>query len=130
MINVATIQGVFSNRFRITGLTPFESQELALQLRAGSLATPIVPVQERTIGPSLGQDNIDRGIEATMVGYLLVVLFIGIWYRAFGVIADIALLANIVMLDRVDVADSASSYRCPASRASCSRSAWRSTRTC
>jgi len=98
VINVATINGVFSNRFQITGLTPFEAQELALLLRAGSLAAPIVPVQERTIGPSLGQDNIDRGIEATFVGYLLVVLFIGVWYRMFGVIADIALLANVVML--------------------------------
>ncbi len=98
LINVATINGVFSTRFEITGLTPFEAQELALLLRAGSLATPIVPVQERTIGPSLGQDNIDRGIQATMVGYLLVVLFIGFWYRVFGIIADIALLANVVML--------------------------------
>jgi preprotein translocase subunit SecD len=98
LINVATINGVFSTRFEITGLTPFEAQELALLLRAGSLATPIVPVQERTIGPSLGQDNIDRGVQATMVGYLLVVLFIGFWYRAFGIIADIALLANVVML--------------------------------
>jgi preprotein translocase subunit SecD len=98
IISVATIQGVFSDRFRITGLTPFESQELALMLRAGSLATPIVPVQERTIGPSLGQDNIDRGIQATVLGYFLVVLFIGFWYRVFGIIADIALLANVVML--------------------------------
>jgi preprotein translocase subunit SecD len=98
VINVATIQGVFSNRFQITGLTPFEAQELALLLRAGSLAAPIVPVEERTIGPSLGQDNIDRGIEATIVGYILVVLFIAFWYRAFGVIADIALAANLLML--------------------------------
>jgi preprotein translocase subunit SecD len=98
VINVATINGVFSNRFQITGLTPFEAQELALLLRAGSLATPIVPVQERTIGPSLGQDNIDRGINATLVGYLLVVVFIGLWYRVFGIIADVALLANVVML--------------------------------
>jgi preprotein translocase subunit SecD len=98
VINVATIQGVFSNRFQITGVTPFEGQNLALLLRAGSLAAPIVPVEERTIGPSLGQDNIDRGIEATIVGYILVVLFIGLWYRGFGVMADIALLANVVML--------------------------------
>jgi preprotein translocase subunit SecD len=98
VINVATIQGVFSNRFQITGLTPFEAQELALLLRAGSLAAPIVPVEERTIGPSLGQDNIDRGIEATIVGYILVVLFIGFWYRTFGIIADIALAMNVLML--------------------------------
>jgi preprotein translocase subunit SecD len=98
VINVATINGVFSTRFEITGLSVFEAQDLALLLRAGSLAAPIVPVQERTIGPSLGQDNIDRGIRATIVGYLLVVLFIGFWYGAFGIIADIALLANLVLL--------------------------------
>ena len=98
VINVATIQGVFSNQFEITGVTPFEGQNLALQLRAGSLAAPIVPVEERTIGPSLGQDNIDRGVQATALGYLLVVLFIAFYYRAFGVLADIALLANMVML--------------------------------
>src|SRR5262249_2210728 len=64
VVSVATINGVFSTQFEVTGLTPFEGQDLALTLRAGSLAAPIVPVQERTIGPSLGQDNIDRGIEA------------------------------------------------------------------
>jgi preprotein translocase subunit SecD len=98
VINVATIQGVFSNRFQISGLTPFEAQDLALLLRAGSLAAPIVPVEEKTIGPSLGQDNIDRGVRATIAGYLIVVLFIAFWYRTFGIIADIALLANVLML--------------------------------
>ncbi|HUL81001.1 MAG TPA: protein translocase subunit SecD [Gammaproteobacteria bacterium] len=98
VISVATIQGVFSNRFQISGLTPFEAQDLALLLRAGSLAAPIVPVEEKTIGPSLGQDNIDRGVRATIAGYLVVVLFIAVWYRAFGIIADIALLANVLML--------------------------------
>jgi len=98
VISVATIQGVFSNRFQISGLTPFEAQDLALLLRAGSLAAPIVPVEEKTIGPSLGQDNIDRGVRATIAGYLIVVLFIAVWYRAFGIIADIALLANVLML--------------------------------
>ena len=98
VISVATIQGVFSNRFQISGLTPFEAQDLALLLRAGSLAAPIVPVDEKTIGPSLGQDNIDRGVRATIAGYLVVVLFIAVWYRAFGIIADIALLANVLML--------------------------------
>jgi preprotein translocase subunit SecD len=98
VINVATINGVFGNRFEVTGLTPFEAQELALLLRAGSLAAPIVPVEERTIGPSLGQDNIDRGMEAVFVGYLVVVIFIAIWYRLFGILADIALLANVTML--------------------------------
>jgi preprotein translocase subunit SecD len=98
IISVATINGVFSTRFEITGLSPFEGQDLALLLRAGSLAAPIVPVEERTIGPSLGQDNIDRGIRATMLGYLLVVLFIGFYYRMFGVIADIALFTNVILL--------------------------------
>jgi preprotein translocase subunit SecD len=98
VINVATINGVFSDRFEITGLTPFEGQELALLLRAGSLAAPIVPVEERTIGPSLGQENIDRGINATLLGYLLVVVFIAVYYRMFGILANIALLGNVVML--------------------------------
>ena len=98
VINVATINGVFSDRFQITGLTPFEGQTLALLLRAGSLAAPIVPVEERTIGPSLGQENIDRGIDATVLGYLLVVVFIAIYYRMFGILANIALLGNVVML--------------------------------
>jgi preprotein translocase subunit SecD len=98
VISVATIQGVFSNRFVITGLTPFEANDLALLLRAGSLAAPIVPVEEKTIGPSLGQDNIDRGVRATIAGYVIVVLFIAFWYRLFGVIADLALLANVLML--------------------------------
>ena len=98
IISVATINGVFSTRFEITGLSPFEGQDLALLLRAGSLAAPIVPVEERTIGPSLGQDNIDRGIQATLLGYLLVVLFIGFYYRVFGIIADIALFTNVIML--------------------------------
>ena len=98
IISVATINGVFSTRFEITGLSPFEGQDLALLLRAGSLAAPIVPVEERTIGPSLGQDNIDRGIRATLLGYVLVVLFIGFYYRVFGIIADIALFTNVVML--------------------------------
>ncbi len=98
VINVATINGVFSDRFQITGLTPFEGQNLALGLRAGSLAAPIVPVEERTIGPSLGQENIDRGIDATVLGYLLVVVLIAIYYRMFGILANIALLGNVVML--------------------------------
>ena len=95
VINDARINGVFSNRFEISGLSVFEARELALLLRAGSLAAPIVPVEERTIGPSLGQENIDRGIEATLIGYLLVVVFIGLWYRVFGMLANIALLVNV-----------------------------------
>jgi len=98
VINDARINGVFSNRFEITGLSIFEARDLALLLRAGSLAAPIVPVEERTIGPSLGQDNIDRGIRATLIGYLLVVVFISLYYRFMGVLANVALLANVVML--------------------------------
>ena len=98
VINDARINGVFSNRFEITGLSIFEARDLALLLRAGSLAAPIVPVEERTIGPSLGQDNIDRGIQATVIGYLLVLVFISFYYRLLGVLANVALLANVVML--------------------------------
>ncbi|HET7925219.1 MAG TPA: protein translocase subunit SecD, partial [Rhodanobacteraceae bacterium] len=98
VINSATIQGVFSNRFRISGLSVFESQNLALLLRAGSLAAPIVTIEERTIGPSLGRDNIERGVDAVLVGYLLVVLFIGLWYRIFGMLANVALFVNVIMI--------------------------------
>ena len=98
VINIATIRGVFSNSFEITGLTPFEAQDLALLLRSGALATPIFKIEERTIGPSLGQDNIERGREAVIVGFLLVVVFMVVVYRSFGVVANIALLANLVLL--------------------------------
>jgi preprotein translocase subunit SecD len=98
VINSATIQGVFSNRFRISGLSVFEARDLALLLRAGSLAAPIVTIEERTIGPSLGRDNIERGINATLVGYLLVVVFIGLWYRVFGMLANVALFMNVIMI--------------------------------
>ena len=98
VINSATIQGVFSNRFQISGLSLFEARDLALGLRAGSLAAPIVTVEERTIGPSLGRDNIERGIRATLVGYLLVVIFIGLWYRMFGMLANVALFVNVIMI--------------------------------
>lgn len=98
VINVATIRGVFSSRFQITGVSPFEGQDLALLLRAGALAAPIYKVEERTIGPSLGQDNINKGREAVIVGFLLVVAFMAVYYRVFGLIADLALLANLVLM--------------------------------
>ena len=98
VINVATIRGIFSNNFQITGVTPFEGQDLALLLRAGALATPIFKVEERTIGPSLGQDNIDRGRAAVLTGFLLVVLFMVAYYRIFGLTADLALFANLVLI--------------------------------
>jgi preprotein translocase subunit SecD len=98
VISDATINSPLSNNFVITGLSVFEGQTLALLMRAGSLAAPIVPIEESTIGPSLGQENIDRGVDAVIIGYLLVVAFIGLWYRLFGVLANIALAFNVVMI--------------------------------
>jgi preprotein translocase subunit SecD len=98
VISVATIQGVFSNRFMITGLDPLEARDLALLLRAGSLAAPIYKVEERTIGPSLGQQNIERGLQAVVIGFLAVVVFMALYYRVFGLIANLALLANLVLV--------------------------------
>jgi preprotein translocase subunit SecD len=98
VISVATIRGVFSSRFMITGLEPLEARDLALLLRAGSLAAPIYKVEERTIGPSLGQENIVRGMEAVAIGFVLVVLFMALYYKVFGLIANLALLANLVLV--------------------------------
>ena len=98
VINRATIRGVFSNNFQITGVNPIEGRELALLLRAGGLAAPLTPIEERAIGPSLGQDNIDKGIKAMIFGMLAAFIFMGIYYKVFGVIADIALAANVVLL--------------------------------
>lgn len=97
VINVATIQGIFSKRFQITGLQQQEAQNLALLLRAGSLAAPMDIVQERTVGPSLGQENISQGFHAALLGFLLVIIFIGVYYKAFGVIADLAVIMNLVL---------------------------------
>jgi preprotein translocase subunit SecD len=98
VINQATIRGVFSNSFQITGVNPIEGRELALLLRAGGLAAPLEPVEERAIGPSLGQDNIDKGRNAMVFGMLAAFLFMAIYYKAFGIIADLVLLANVVLL--------------------------------
>ncbi len=98
VISDARINDVLSNNFIITGLSVFEARDLALLLRAGSLAAPITPIEERTIGPSLGRDNIERGVNAVMIGYLLVVIFIGLWYRVFGMLADVALFVNVIMI--------------------------------
>jgi preprotein translocase subunit SecD len=98
IINTATIRGIFKDRFQTTGLTPAEAHSLALLLRAGALAAPVYKVEERTIGPSLGQDNIDRGFRAVTIGFLAVVFFTAIYYRWFGVIASIALFANLVFI--------------------------------
>ena len=98
VISIATIQGIFSSNFQITGLTPVESRDLALLLRAGSLAAPIFIVEERTIGPSLGQDNIDKGFEAVKIGFLAIFVFMIIYYRVFGMVANLALSANLVLV--------------------------------
>ena len=98
VINTATIRGVFKNRFQISGLTPAEAYDLALLLRAGALAAPVYTIDERTIGPSLGQDNIDRGFNAIKIGFLAVIVFMVIYYRAFGLIANVALLSNLVFI--------------------------------
>lgn len=102
VINQATIQAVLGSSFVITGLdSPAEAGELALLLRSGALAAPMYFVEERTIGPSLGQDNIDKGLSASKIGYLLVFLWMIVFYRACGVIANIALAFNIIMLAAV-----------------------------
>jgi len=98
VISVATIQGVFSSRFQTTGLSPKESHDLANLLKAGALAAPIAIVEERTVGPSLGADNIRKGTSAAFAGFLLVVTFMAIYYRLFGLFADFALLLNVVLI--------------------------------
>jgi preprotein translocase subunit SecD len=98
VINRATIRGVFSNNFTITGVNPIEGRELALLLRAGGLAAPITPIQERAIGPSLGQDNIDKGVHAMVFGMLAAFIFMAVYYKVFGLIADLTLVANVVLL--------------------------------
>jgi len=98
VINDATIKGVFSNNFQITGLGAGEARELALLLRSGSLATVIYEVEERAVGPSLGRDNIDKGVTALIVGMAGVFLFMAIYYKTFGLVADVVLLANVVLL--------------------------------
>ena len=99
VINAATIQAVLGSSFRITGLdSPQESAELALMLRAGALAAPMYFVEERVVGPSLGQENIDKGVTSTIVGFLLVALWMVIFFRLFGLIADFALVVNLAML--------------------------------
>jgi len=99
IISLATIQSTLGNQFRITGLgSPAEASELALLLRAGGLAAPMYFAEERTIGPSLGAENIANGITATQIGFLLVVLFMVVVYRGFGVLASIALSFNLVLL--------------------------------
>jgi preprotein translocase subunit SecD len=101
VIQVATIQGVFGRNFQITGLTPTEASETALLLRAGSLAAPIFLVNQGQVGPSLGQDNIDNGILAMVIGMGLTFAFITFYYRWFGLVACAVLTANVVLLTAV-----------------------------
>lgn len=99
VINRATIQAILGSQFRITGLdSPAEAAELALLLRAGALAAPMYFVEERTIGPTLGQENIEKGINSTLVGFVLVALFMAVFYRLFGVVADVALFINVAIV--------------------------------
>ena len=98
VVNDATIQGVFSDRFDITGLSMGEASDLAVLLRSGSLPTPIALVGEQVIGPSLGQDNIRMGIDALIIGMAAVLVFMAIYYKVFGLVADLVLVANVVLL--------------------------------
>lgn len=98
VINVATIRDVLSHRFQTTGLGANEASDLALLLRAGALKAPVQIVEERTVGPSLGKDNIRQGFLSAVVGLALVVIFMGIYYRVFGLIAGAALVINVVMI--------------------------------
>jgi preprotein translocase subunit SecD len=99
VISVARINGVFGNQFETTGLdSPKEAQNLALLLRAGALIAPIQIIEERTVGPSLGKENIKLGKEAIAAGFILVLVFMLIYYKKFGFVANIALALNLVMM--------------------------------
>jgi preprotein translocase subunit SecD len=99
VVSVATIRDVFSSRFQTTGLdSSREAQELALILRSGALAAPIEIVEERTVGPSLGKDNIRQGFNSVMIGFCVVLVFMALYYRVFGLVADLALTLNLVLI--------------------------------
>jgi preprotein translocase subunit SecD len=98
VINDATIRGVFSSQFEITGLSAGEARDLSLLLRSGSLATPVYAVQERVVGPSVGGENIDKGVTALVIGMAGVFAFMALYYKVFGLVADLVLLANVVLL--------------------------------
>jgi len=98
-ISVATIQGEFGARFQITGsFTPAETSDLSLLIRAGSLAAPMEIIEERTVGPSLGKENIEKGFNATKWGFVVIVLFMSAYYTLFGVFSSIALGVNLLFL--------------------------------
>ncbi|MEO1751043.1 protein translocase subunit SecD [Thiofaba sp. EF100] len=99
VINIATIRDQLSNRFQISGLANGnEARDLALLLRAGALRAPIEIIEERTVGPSLGADNIKAGVTAAVVGFVAVAVFMVLYYSLFGVFANVALLANLVLI--------------------------------
>jgi preprotein translocase subunit SecD len=99
VVSVATIRDVFSSRFQTTGLdSPREAQELALILRSGALAAPIEIVEERTVGPSLGKDNIRQGFYSVLIGFCAVLVFMALYYRTFGLVANLALSLNLVLI--------------------------------
>ncbi len=99
IISVATIRGVFGRQFQTTGLdSPQEAHELALLLRSGALAAPIRIVEERTVGPSLGAENIEQGFQSVVIGFVLVLIFMALYYKVFGLIADLALTLYLVFV--------------------------------
>jgi preprotein translocase subunit SecD len=99
VISIANIREHFSKRFQTTGLdSGAEAHNLALLLRAGALAAPMEIVEERTIGPSLGQDNIDKGMRSVIIGFVFVLVFMGLWYKGFGMVANLALGLNLVFI--------------------------------
>jgi preprotein translocase subunit SecD len=98
VISEATIRGVFSNQFEITGLSQVEARELALLMRSGQLAAPLRAVSERPIGPSLGQQNIQAGVKALLIGAAALYIFMILYYQVFGVVACVVLTANVVLL--------------------------------
>ena len=102
IISLATVQAVLGTSFRITGVgSPAEASELALLLRAGALAAPMKFVEERTVGPSLGKENIELGMKSIVIGFALVVLFMIFYYRVFGIAANISLILNLVLITGV-----------------------------
>ncbi|MDH5765309.1 MAG: protein translocase subunit SecD, partial [Gammaproteobacteria bacterium] len=98
VINIATIRDAFSKNFQITGLGSAEARDLALLLRAGALRAPVEIVEERTVGPSLGKDNIEKGFKSVVIGFTLVLIFMAVYYKTFGLYANIALTANLVII--------------------------------
>jgi len=99
VINVATIRDQLSKRFHITGLdSTREARDLALLLRAGALRAPMLIVEERTVGPSLGQENIDKGFKSVLIGFVAVLIFMAVYYKVFGLIANVALTMNLVLM--------------------------------